>query len=101
MSLHGDIMNIQIGGVGVSIATEALTESGEVTLAYKLGHRDARHAAADMAIKHDSAIEFLLRKLEELSGDLDRFESPEEEFYCRRSDAEDAIEEFHKQYGEK
>lgn len=59
MDLHGDIMNIQ-----ALIPTEAL-EDGKVH-AYKIGHKDARHAAAELALKADARIEELEEALKEL-----------------------------------
>ena len=48
MDLHGRIMNLQAGSPGF--------EQNPGT-AYKLGHRDARHAAAELALKSDTVIE--------------------------------------------
>lgn len=55
MSLHNEIMNIQerIG-----------TYNDEYC--YKLGHRDARHAAAELSLKAESRIEELENALQEL-----------------------------------
>ena len=65
MNLHGKIMNIPINEDGKSIAREAITDSG-VHIAYKIGHRDARHEAAEMAIKTD-------RLMEDMAGELTEF----------------------------
>lgn len=56
MNLHNDIMNIQING----------NKSG----LYRRGHRDARHAAAEIALKYDSIKEQFEEYLEELHEDL-------------------------------
>lgn len=54
--LHGQIMNIQVESKrliccidDVLFASKSDVES-VITLAYKIGHRDARHVAAEMAI---------------------------------------------------
>ena len=47
MSLHDKIMNIPTD-------VEDLSQMGRML--YKTGHRDARHAAAEMAIKYDSFV---------------------------------------------
>jgi hypothetical protein len=47
--LHGRIMNVPI-----PMAPKIPADAG-VMLAYKLGHRDARHAAAELALVHPSA----------------------------------------------
>jgi hypothetical protein len=39
-------------------------------IAYKCGHRDARHAAAFLAVKYDSIIEDLLDHIENFGSDL-------------------------------
>ena len=48
MNLHNQIMNIQ---------TRIGTYNDE--FCYKLGHRDARHAAAELAMKYDALIDDL------------------------------------------
>jgi hypothetical protein len=62
MSLHNEIMNIQ-----------GKPEQHEFrfshAIAYKTGHRDARHAAAEMALKKDALIEKLLDALEARNAD--------------------------------
>lgn len=59
MSLHNEIMNIQEN-------SENRISSYESPQAYKIGHRDARHAAAELSLKYEAYIE----KLEELAGEL-------------------------------
>lgn len=55
MSLHGNIMNI----------SDKVTENknamsgNDAFIAYKEGHRDARHAAAELALKADACIDAL------------------------------------------
>ena len=51
MSLHDEIMNLLIlPGLPMVNATE------NQLLAYKMGHRDARYAAAELALKADARI---------------------------------------------
>jgi len=54
MDLHGHIMNI-----AVDQAKELQALRYENPLAYRNGHRDARHAAAELALKADACIEAL------------------------------------------
>lgn len=58
MNLHSDIMNIQ-----PTIIHDGPNGVGNVNsnrfLAYKEGHRDARHAAAELSLKADARIEEL------------------------------------------
>ena len=54
MDLHGKIMNIQTTSAGIGNAVESAMKydndwESRLALAYKLGHRDARHAAAELA----------------------------------------------------
>jgi hypothetical protein len=49
MSLHNEIMNIPASSVAYW--------SEQNAMAYKEGHRDARHAAAELALKGDEALE--------------------------------------------
>lgn len=65
--LHNEIMNLQIGGKGTSIAREALTDSGGVHIAYKIGHRDARHAAAELAAAYENHHAELVEALREVA----------------------------------
>ena len=64
MDLHGQIMNLP-GSGGLS---EIGTTQGE-QLAYKRGHRDARHAAAEIALKADACIEALRSALLVMQGE--------------------------------
>ena len=64
MDLHGQIMNLCADnkpGIPLCGGSPEVREA----LAYKVGHRDARHAAAEMALKADACIE-ALRDLVEL-----------------------------------
>ena len=56
-TLHDQIMNIPLGN-GVS------SGAGEL-VAYKTGHRDARHVAAEIAIASDARIEALEAEISE------------------------------------
>jgi len=62
MDLHGEIMNIH---------GEPLTGMDrQQRLLYKLGHRDARHAAAELAIAHDAKYAALMESHRELLAAL-------------------------------
>ena len=52
MDLHGQIMNLQCASEPYIPLCGGSPEVREV-LAYKVGYRDARHAAADLALKAD------------------------------------------------
>lgn len=65
MNLHNDIMNIPVniildGPEGVGNVSQNLYT------AYKEGHRDARHAAAELSLKVEA-------RIEELEAILERF----------------------------
>lgn len=68
MDLHGQIMNIRVAPTELATSLYA----GDTGLAYKIGHRDARHAAAELALAAGAEIERLRAALEfaceELSG---------------------------------
>lgn len=69
MNLHGEIMNLPLG------AGAPETRSSESYIAYRNGHRDARHAAAELAIRAEIAIEELEAKLvmaDEIIAKLER-----------------------------
>ena len=55
MDLHGRIMNI---ADNVTTNTNAMA-GNDAFLAYKEGHRDARHAAAELALKASGCIDCL------------------------------------------
>lgn len=59
MDLHGEIINIRQEKLGV----------GHSQYDYNLGHRDARHAAAELSIKYTSLIERLFSELENRHAD--------------------------------
>ena len=54
-NLHNEIMNLQPGS--------EMSEENPARTVYKLGHRDARYAAAEKAIKYDAAVEILQEML--------------------------------------
>jgi len=57
MNLHSDIMNIQTKKVQ---EIQAIKEGGSSPiLMYRQGHRDARHAAAEVSLKAEARIEEL------------------------------------------
>jgi hypothetical protein len=57
-SLHGKIMNIVCDVDGV-VANDA-------RLSFKLGHKQARHAAAELAAEHEAGVAQLVEALEKL-----------------------------------
>lgn len=59
MDLHSEIMNISVNSDTIS------SEVGNPR-DYRLGHRDARHAAAELALKADARIKELEAVLKEL-----------------------------------
>jgi len=61
-NLHGQIMNIQCQNPPPISLSSGFTAQREAQ-AYKEGHRDARHAAAELAIKADSQAEEMLEAL--------------------------------------
>jgi hypothetical protein len=63
MNLHNQIMNIQIDRVRM---IDQLNFVSDYNTAYKLGHRDARHAAAELSLKAEARIEELEEVLKEL-----------------------------------
>lgn len=52
MSLHNEIMNIQVGTVVYDLFDSKVQ-------AYKCGHRDARHSAAELSLKYERYISML------------------------------------------
>lgn len=52
MNLHNEIMNIPADPVEFDFHFSH-------AIAFKIGHREARHAAAELALKHDALIEAL------------------------------------------
>jgi len=61
MNLHNEIMNLPCPA-----PRELIAQQGQHNLCYKFGHRDARHAAAELAIEADKRIEDLEYALKEL-----------------------------------
>lgn len=66
MSLHNEIMNIQVKATDGQRYQEMGSEGEHC---YKIGHRDARHAAAELSLKYESLIERLLCALEARNAD--------------------------------
>lgn len=59
MSLHNEIMNISVDeGKALSMVSQT---------AYKYGHRDARHAAAEIALKYERALHEAQSTLESIA----------------------------------
>ena len=74
MDLHGQIMNL-------NCVPQNMGAEPNQRLAYKVGHRDARHAAAELALKADAKFEaadaekaYWLAKIGGLQHALDRSE---------------------------
>jgi len=67
MSLHDEIMSLP-----VKSDVEEFTISARAN--YKQGHRDARHAAAELAIKYDQDIERVKADLDRLHRERDAFQ---------------------------
>ena len=59
MNLHGKIRNIKCDPGNVAAGFDAGTLTRDQVTHYKLGHKDARHAAAEQALKADACIEAL------------------------------------------
>jgi len=59
MNFHGRIMNIQVTSVEAPMTPEQRS-------VYKRGHRDARHAAAEIANEADEQIQELAESLEDV-----------------------------------
>jgi len=66
MNLHNEIMNIQIDRVRM---LDQLNFVSDYNTAYKLGHRDARHSAAELSLKAEARIEELEEMLKEVFTD--------------------------------
>jgi len=75
MSLHNEIMNIPTG----RRQEMAAVDTSNPILVYRMGHRDARHAAAELSLKYENLIERLLEALERRHAD-DYVDSIREEF---------------------
>lgn len=82
MNLHAKIMNLEI-------AREALTDSGGVHIEYRLGHRDARHAAAELAQERENQLEQQIEFWERLSN---KRKDQVEELVAALEDAKSFIE---------
>jgi hypothetical protein len=63
MSLHRKIMNIPCP-YAITLAEEK--EQPELALYYRMGHKDARHSAAEMVMKADHALDQIEDSLKEL-----------------------------------
>jgi hypothetical protein len=67
--LHGQIMNIHSRD-----DDDLNAEYSDRRIAYKSGHRDARHAAAELAVDADQRIEALSAQVEALRADAERLD---------------------------
>jgi len=59
MNLHNEIMNIHCNPF-----------CAKHSASYKIGHRDARHAAAELALKADAEIDRLMSSIESIADKL-------------------------------
>lgn len=75
MSLHNEIMNIPTSW----LQEIAAADTSNPVLVYRMGHRDARHAAAELSLKYENLIERLLEALEQRHAD-DYVDNIREEF---------------------
>lgn len=68
MDLHGRMMNLPVEAAKLGVSLRTTT-----AIAYKTGHKDARHAAAEVALQADACIESLreIVELGLLSGDVE------------------------------
>lgn len=60
MNLHNEIMNIQIDRTRMM---DQLNFVSDYNTAYKLGHRDARHVAAELSLKAEAKLEEAMQLL--------------------------------------
>lgn len=84
MSLHNDIMNLQ-----VDPSIEQLPAETRIT--YKNGHKVARHAAAELALKYERALKMAMGILKDVAESGSEGDSA----YCEASliDIKDILEE--------
>ena len=74
MTMHGQMMNLRCD-VDANFPNPSFVEER----AYKFGHRDARHAAAELALKADACIEALRAIVEEQQRTMGFDVSPSDE----------------------
>jgi hypothetical protein len=67
MELHSEIMNIPVD----QDKLDAAVQDRHWTAIYKFGHRDARHAAAELSLKAEARIEELEEMLSRLVKEND------------------------------
>lgn len=84
MSLHNDIMNLQV---------DPLIEQlpAEIRITFKNGHKVARHAAAELSLKYERALEHAM----EILRDVAESGSDGDSAYCEASliEIKDILEE--------
>jgi hypothetical protein len=68
-SFHSRMINIQTDSTKLSQAVET-ADVPMLEYSYKMGHRDARHSAAEIADEADAEIKRLRDKVESLEEDL-------------------------------
>jgi hypothetical protein len=98
MNLHGQIMNIKCDPCNVSAGFDAGALTSDQVTHYKLGHKDARHAAAELALKADAINAELLAALQDL---IEAADSMRATFGCIRGDTpEDSDTFIHDEWAE-
>lgn len=76
--LHSKIMNLPIPEITNSELSQVHSAKG-TSGAYKKGHRDARHQAAELALEHDEKLTVMSEQLEEYVNGVRRIRA-----YCKR-----------------
>jgi hypothetical protein len=95
MSYHDQIMNLSCGDINHY-------NSFQERICYKTGHKEARHAAAELALKADTKIEMLTKALDDMtqhyisliqSGDAGNWDPMQEAEVIQAMNALKAIKE--------
>lgn len=73
MSLNREIMNIQISQEAKDYYVDEDGLKTSEYYVYKLGHRDARHDAAELSIAYEQRIEALEEVLKQLVDENDKY----------------------------
>jgi hypothetical protein len=83
MNYHGRMMNIGVEGIKGTLKNDA--DARGIRIAYKLGHRDARHVAAEIAAEADARIAALEAQLERAREALRQYANRENWGYLDES----------------
>lgn len=105
INLHNEIMKIPSEASKHDYNTHY-----DLRIAYQTGHKDARHKAAELALRAEQRIAELEQELRQVKAftvdkltphaqDLGAYETASEEFYFRMGEAEEALDEFKKLFG--